>query len=276
VNSPPLYERIGVDPEFDIALEKRLSALTVCLRKGVDPAINKRLLLSSRQQVVLAYYLLDQRREAGEHAAALVAEVEDYLMGGWRASYEEPRWVDDSGHPEGGYQRPYVPGVAGCRREFLWMEAFRDGLLWALALGDGAAAARLAGYAGEDLRGEEFDFGPADKAWRLVATSLVLGGPAAERAGWEGVVEGSRAKKPRLLLAALRAAATGDAPGVGKALAECVRHHLRTEFPEAGLDHKLALDASLVLHVAMQAGLPIDLDPKHRDHFVDISAAEFD
>ena len=156
------------------------------------------------------------------------------------------------------------------------MEIFRDGLLWALWLDDMAAAARrIAEYPGDDVPERDSDFGPADRAWLMLAASLVLETPMSDWHVHEQAISRARARKPRLLLAALRAISAGDAATLRKSILECVRHHIRTEFSAQtnALHDKLALDASLVCQLASRRGLTIDLPPKERDHIVDLSVA---
>lgn len=268
MNALPLYVRLGVDLETDIALEHRLRPITSVSKPGIDLAIDKRLAIDARHQVVLAYYLLERRSKVLEHAMALVAEVQDFFLGDWVESYVVNRWVEDPTHSEGGYKRAFVTGREWCRREFRWMESYRDGLLWALWLNDDAAALRLAGYPGDDVREQEFDYGPADKAWRVLAAYLLLENPSQDWTACTQVIERTRAKKPRLLLAALRAIAAGDAATFRKAVSETIRHHVRTDADEAGLDNKLALDASLMIQIARRAGMSVELKPAERDRVV--------
>ncbi len=148
------------------------------------------------------------------------------------------------------------------------MAFFRDGLLWALWLNDDAAARRLAGYPGDDVREQEFDYGPADKAWRVLAASLLQENPSQD---WTAARRSSSGLGPRSrvsLLAALRAIAAGDAATFRKAVSETIRHHVRTDADEAGLDNKLALDASLMIQIARRAGMLIELKPAERDRVV--------
>jgi hypothetical protein len=269
MSSSALHERLGVDLQDDIALDARLAMLATCLEGGIDAQAVKRFTLACRQQVLLGHYLLEQTDKVREHAAALVYEVEDFLLGDWPGSYEVTRWVDDRSYEGGGYKRVFLAGRAWCRQEFHWMEIFRDGLLWALWLRDENAARRIAQYPGEDVPEREFDFAPADKGWRMLAASLILRRGRIDWPAHEQAIERSRSRKARLLLAALRAIATANGAEFRKAITECVRQHLRTEFPNRGLDNKLALDASLLIQVARLTGMPIELKPADRDHLVD-------
>jgi hypothetical protein len=264
----PLYERLGIDPQSTIALEHRLSALAGSLKGGIDPEICKKLLVSIRHHVVLAYYLLERHEEVKQHARALVAEAEDYLAGDWRDTYVATRWVADPTLPEKGYKREFVAGRPWCRREYLWMESFRDATLWALWLDDRAATLRLAEYPADDLREQEPDFGPADKAWRMWVASLLLGKTRQDQLSYEEVIGRSRSKKLRLLGTALRAVSEGDSPAFDKAISQCIRHHARTIPATRSLDDKLALDASIVFQIATRTGLSPRLSPNDRDYLV--------
>ncbi|SIO67990.1 hypothetical protein SAMN05444166_8490 [Singulisphaera sp. GP187] len=132
---------------------RKAAQLTRCFSEagGVNIEFDKQARPTFTHQVVLAYYLQGRPEKAREYATALVAEVEDSLTGDWQESYVVTWWVDDPAHPDGGYKRSFIPGHEWCRREFRWMETFRDGLLWALCLNDHTAAVRLAEYPGSDV-----------------------------------------------------------------------------------------------------------------------------
>ena len=268
MSASPLYTRIGLDRDSDIALEKRLGTLAVALADGGDPKMDKHHRPIFRHQVVLAYYLLEERKKAREHAMALVQEAEDYLSGDWRESYIDTRWVENSEHPDGGYRENFKLGRDGCRRELQWMEVFRDGLLWALYLDDLTTARRIAEYPCDDVPEQEFDFGPPDKAWRAVAASLLLG---RHRSEWEmqaRTIERARAKMPRLLMGALDAASRGDSNQFGKMIRYSIRHHVRNKSNDHDLSNKLALNTSVVMQVGRTLGVSAQLTSFEFDNVV--------
>ncbi len=173
----PLYQRLGLDLDSDIALDKRLTSLSKHheVEEGVEIKLHKEIRIMLITQVVIGYHILESRRESLEHARELIRSINDYLFGDWVDSYLVTRWVDDRSQSEGGYKRSFVVNRDWCRKNFQWMQYFRDGLLWALILDDRDSMRRIAAYPDDDLPQREIDFGPPDMAWRVLAGSIVLG-----------------------------------------------------------------------------------------------------
>jgi hypothetical protein len=266
-----LYERLQLDLAEDIALENMLGALN--LPPGTEVEITKDLRILNRQHVALAYYLLEDHKLAREHGTALVAEVEDYLLGAWRDTFTVDRGVPDTEAPEGWSRVTMALGREGCRRELEWMEQWRAGLVWALGLGLDDAVARLAEYPGPDLPDVDCDdFGPADKASFLVLARVLRGdrtaSPMLGRMPETAILLYDRKKKPRLLLAALDRIVFHDTKGFQKEWLKCLHYHIQRELPERGLDNKLALDATILYYTARRTGMEIEVPDKYRDHVI--------
>lgn len=267
-----LYERLGVSLADHIALDARLKVLSTSLELDKNPYLAKGLQIDARDQVALAHYLLEDPSETERHAEALVEQVKDFLFGEWRNRYTTTHGVMDATSPLGTRPLTVTYDAAECRRRLTWMRGFRAGLLWALYLGREADVKRIASYPAEDVYDENFggDFRPPYKSCYALLSSVLLDADRPLDQNHIDQVERGSKEKPKLLLAALRQISARDASGFDKALAKCVRHHVKCELSsgQRSLDTKLDLDGSTLAHVARTVGLSVTPGNGLRDHLV--------
>src|SRR5581483_8409901 len=136
----------------------------------------------------------------------------------------------------------------------------------------------LANYPGDDVRGEAVssdDFGLPEKAYYTLLARRLRG--EGNSKAWKAeatIINRSRKKKPKLLLASLDRIVQADEEGFRGALIECLRYHVKRQFPKRGLANKLDLDASILYHAALRAGLRVDALASYRDYLVILKEGE--
>jgi hypothetical protein len=164
----------------------------------------------------------------------------DYFFGPWRDAYHF-------------YAKPW--DRVQCRRRLEWVAAYREGLLCALLLDDGAAVLRLADWPGPDVNRKDLDFTPADMDYYILMARHLKGSPTPESPKLVASIEGGTKQRAKKLLKALQAIEACDSPRFGASLTRYLKHFWGYEAELDELGRSVSMDGSILWQVARRAGL---------------------
>lgn len=206
--------------------------------------------VTSAWEASVHHLLLGDAAASRGHAEALPGRVTHYFFGDWR--YFEDEWDRDL--------QKFVPwGTEERSRARLgWIDPYRYGLAASLAVGDLAAAGRIASYThGSRLRDIGYTCGPENTPEAVDAyeayADLLLGKPLRLPPAWRGPGR-KRTKRVEILGRVFASLEGGDGAAAGAALDDFAAHYKRHEC-EFEVD-LISPDVTILDHLVRRAGGP--------------------
>lgn len=258
------YERLRVNPNL-MREDVNLQLLETSNRDDY-PKENTWVVLSGRIQdraeVAVMYYLQEDLHASARHAHGVCTASLEYLFGSWR------REVVPSTKWEG-------TALSFWRTQMPWLYEFRLGLVWSSCLGDWKTVKKLSDYPDDDCVNVGSDFAASDRSWYILLAKRIRGEQASGLLSYEEVISAGTKKKPKLLLDAGRALWKDDASGFNTAIDSYLKYFKISEFAdsEGGLAATIALDATLLVHLAERRRLNVSLKAEYEDYIVRIPAS---
>ena len=177
-------------------------------------------------------------------------------------------------------------GACGDSVRDVWVDPFRRSVFWSACLHDWACAQRLSAYPSEttlDTISERKSEAPwyqllaaylrGDATERDFAIDLQpIGEPSAKPKSFERLIEEGRSRRLKLLSAVLRAIRDKDAVATQRCLEDYLAYYRKTEFPRPSLEEKVSVDGSILVHLAEQEGLLLEVPTGFADYIVRLPA----
>lgn len=205
----------------------------------------------------LSYYLEDQSTSARRVALLTLDLANQYLFGEWRDRIRCKEYNHDMTLRE------------FWNRNASWESSVVPGLLWSAVLGEWDQFTKVGSYLRDDVRLEESE---ELTAWYLILSGVARGRPWEEMEKFIETIRQGKSKRERLLLDALSALlGKSDAP-FQAALNAHFDHYKRTEAKKDEITSKLAIDGSILVHLARHRGLEVTVPAKAMDHFIELEA----
>lgn len=242
------FERIGVE-------ERWLKQCASCAASAMkfDPAKvkpglmgdNLQLHLSDLIHLALGAYLADDISAARRWGEDLIRMANTYFFGEWRLvvpGRDAEYWRSGNGD---------------------WIPAYRSAVTFAVAMGDWNSAKRLSAHPSENKIGD-----PNDKTWYLLVAEFLMHGRTARFSSIGDQIQQEGKKYHQVLAQLLDAVARGQAEATGELFGEHMDYYQRRLKPRDEIDHKLAIDGTIIAHAAEHAGCPIVFDEKWKDYLI--------
>jgi len=264
-----LYERLGLSPKDINATNQIRRAENQKAREIVFVEIHKWMLVKSQASAALACYLEELHDESVARAREVVTLTIDLFFGAWRKGVPDPK--------HGGLYPEYR-----WLKKVQWVCEYRDAILWSACLGDWDAARRLSQYP-SDQTDSDISERKSEAPWyRLLASYLrgdatgsdlamddtPPGEPSGKPGTLERLIEEGRSKRMKHLSAALGAIARKDAAAVQDRIEQCLAYYRKTEFTRGDWDDMVAIDGSILVHLAEHEGVPVSVPEKYADYIV--------
>jgi hypothetical protein len=265
-----LYERLGirpqdVDAEFQIRMIEKTKAFNP---DAVAISSHKLSLVSKQAYATLACYLEDNFVECTSRARDLVVLAEDLFFGRWREAVPDPKH---------GGRYPADRWLTAP-----WVDEYRETLLWCTCLGGWKSARRLSQYPRERTVDNVSERKSEAPWYQLLAAYLrgdttgsdfglggkLTGEPSAKLGSSERLIEEGRSKRLKLLSAMLRAIAAKDAATAQERIEQYLVYYRKNEFPTHNWDEKVAIDGTILVHLAEHEGLNVKVPPAYADYIV--------
>jgi hypothetical protein len=245
------YERIKVDPKWFKLMDQMKSWRTDPRMTNVPPencGHAREIDVSDLVYIAIGHYLRDEPEEVKEWGDRLVSETQQYFFGPWDVASEhdcKAYWERGAGN---------------------WVRQYRAATAFASALGDTRAVQRLSEFPSES----KGDAGiPQDIPWyALLGEYLARGATPAYRARVNAMGE-SEIPRHEILAQLLWAINEGRQDAMDHWFAEHMKYYLKHQKPKHEVDYKLAIDATILYHLASRLGRPINVtDDFWRDHLI--------
>jgi hypothetical protein len=250
-----LHERLRLRPAM-WNTERGTRSVELCQQSNpqasdYERAWDKNHLTVARMVLALRYYYSDEITLAKAHAADCLLEIEDFLLGPWRAQFRTPDGQIDP---------------AWWRQRLIWIHAFEGALLWGSVLGRWDFLARVGGFPEKDAclsDGYNARYRDLFVAWGAFLRGvtggdleILLSGPSEGR--------GACRYSARLM----QAAATRNAAAFQTGLDKLLRHYREHDFPKEEITKKVSIEATFFVHWAEKEGLSVTVPSQSTDHIV--------
>ncbi len=242
------YERIGVTEHW----AKQADFWERRVQRFDPTAVNRELLggnyethLNGLISIAFGNYLNDALPAARQWGAELIRKADTYFFGEWRLAVlgrDAEYWRSGNGD---------------------WIPAYRSAVAFAVAMGDWDSAKRLSAHPSENKIGD-----PDDKTWYLLVAEFLMHGRTARFSSIGDQIQQEGKKYHQVLAQLLDAVARGQAEGTGELFGEHMEYYQRRLKPRDEIDHKLAIDGTIIAHAAEHAGCPIVFDEKWKDYLI--------
>ncbi|MGC4033597.1 MAG: hypothetical protein QM754_18070 [Tepidisphaeraceae bacterium] len=288
------YQRLGISDGM-IAVDGRIEGYQQSLNfiphaGGRHASARAMFIARDAAHIAACYYLLDEPapQQTWEFARLAVHNtIEENFYGAWRSQSET------TGGPP--VDPPYRDN---------WVTEYRYGITWASVLDDWDSARRMSEYPQDD--GEDQSDRKSEIPWYLLLADVLKqaspGGrtPRASAAAdqssrvqlpnpeppepngiWltpelqlkpatcEELIEHGSKKRIKLLATVLSEILRKDAAAADRAFAEYMKYFKKTEYPRARTpDDKLALDGTILFHLARHRGIALTIKSEHSDHII--------
>lgn len=164
----------------------------------------------------------------------------------------------------------------------VWVTLYRQSVFWSVCVGDWASVRQLSEFpSGRTI--DTISERKSEAPWyQLLATYLrgdaterdfaidreLTSEPSAKPKSFERLIEEGRSKRLKLLSAVLGAIRDRDAVAIQRCLEDYLAYYRKTEFPRPSLEEKVAVDGSILVHLAEHKGLKVEVPSAYADHIV--------
>jgi predicted cupin superfamily sugar epimerase len=206
--------------------------------------------------VAACYYLLEDKANAAKFARETVDTVVEYYYGTWRETA-----LTDVGTRDSNWWRIHT----------YWMDHFRQGLCWALAIGDWTSAQKIADYPTDECKVDS-GFTKEDKASFLAVANLVRREPATDCQTYLHEIRNGKKEKSKQIAAVVEALQAKDVPNFQKSLEAYLDHFRKREFKRNALDNLLCYDGTILIDIGKREGLEFDTPSAFEDYIIRLSS----
>jgi hypothetical protein len=254
------YEKLvlglGWDPEAMVmCIKEKIESLNKALQGTKDVQlieIFKHDTVSKSNFIAIRYYLVDNKKGAENYAHPLLDYAIEYFFGQWRNEV------------------PY-DGKIGVHywKRSLWVDEFREAILWGSCLGEWEKVKCIAQYPDDDCyTGTTAIYTGEIQAWYLVLAAVLRGDTLDTVSKYCKVIETGKKKREKLLLKVLRPLLKGDMDIANQEFAVYLKYYKRFEFPKKLVPETLAIDGTFLINYARYLGYELQYPAEYEDHIV--------
>jgi len=203
-----------------------------------------------KARLAMVHYLNDDHAATARYAGQVLDDSTEFFFGRWRSEVPtdsgalDPQWW---------------------RENELWVNPFREAVLWGGYLGDWSRVKQIAEYPGEDCPTGD-DAQEQDKAYHL-ALATFLRDTSGELSSYLDRAVSGRKKRTRLAAQALADLARGDEAEFESSLHAVFKNHAKT-FSLKDYTALVSQDGSMLFHIADRQGLQFDRETEWTDYII--------
>ncbi|MBY0586560.1 hypothetical protein K2X85_05255 [bacterium] len=206
---------------------------------------------------ILSYHLgLPEKAEMFGREAIMASH--EQLYGNWQERIPSGNYHDEP------------PSVEFWRKYNLWECTVSTGLLWSSALKQWRAMILFAEYVRDDVCLDPSQ-SKQERAWYIIVSGVCKGRDWKELLPWRTLIESSRQRKHRLLLACLEAMMVGDPVKAGNSMEEYIKIFKKTDFKSGDMSKVMSLDGSILLNLAKYKGWELPVSEIARPFLIEFS-----
>ena len=253
----PLYEKFGLDSQLfkkeNFDDDQRMLLTYLNKKPPCTDLIStyKAGLAFDSSRICLNYYLIDEKDRIEHYARPMLDYALDYFFGEWRKTTPIDGKIGEE-------------FVKRCK---LWVNYFRESILWASVLGQWDKAKEISKYPDELCMKADFE-SKEKKAWYVLLAIYVREDSLDNAGSYVELIENGKKKREKLLLSVLRTIVANEPESFTKEFDIYMKHYKAREFPQRQIPEKLAIDGTILFNLAKHKGLQVEFPEKHIDHYI--------